>query len=63
VKYRGDVDARLSIVATRRERVSFSVSQLVPTIRGQKEREFGGVALVLTIAPGLLRSCLAFVKP
>ena len=63
VKYRGDVDARLSIVAARRERVSFSAAQLVPTIHGQKERKFGGAALVLTIALGLLRSCLAFVKP
>jgi len=63
VKYRGDVHARLSIVAARRERVSFSAAQLVPTIHGQKERKFGGAALVLTIALGPLRSCLAFVKP
>jgi hypothetical protein len=42
VKYRGNVDARLSSVATRHEAVSSSASQLVSIIHGQKEWEFGG---------------------
>src|SRR6266481_7601687 len=42
VKYRGNVDARLSSVATRHEAVSSSASQLVPTIHGKKEWELGG---------------------
>src|SRR5713226_7817131 len=49
--------------------VSSSASQLVSTIDGQKEWEFGGayrsafVRWFLTIALGLLRACLASVKP
>src|SRR6266704_1475442 len=66
--YRGNVDARLSSVATRREAVSSSASQSVPIIRGQKEEEIWRrlsfrFRAVLTIALGSLRSGLASVKP
>src|SRR6267378_3726956 len=67
--HRGNVDARLSSVATRHEAVSSSASQLVSTIHGQKEWEFGGAyrsAFVRWFSQSpsdLLRSCLASVKP
>src|SRR5258706_10932380 len=66
--HRGNVDARLSSVATRREAVSSSASQLVPINSWSKEVEISRrlsfrFRAVLTIALGPLRSGLASVKP